>query len=209
MRLALPLACCLALAPLSVAAAGAKFEITPTVSYRSQGEFDLETNDFLDEEAELKDGGAYGLNFGIKINRVLWLEFLANRQETELIEDEGLFGNERSVADVDVTYVQVGLLAQFGNGQVQPFVAGGLGVAHLAPDFPGTSDEDRFAASFGGGVKIRFNDNLGLRLEARGYVVDLDDENRGRDRDHDRDRFDEEDSALYQGEASLGLIISF
>lgn len=205
MRTVLPLALCLALSPLSAAAAGAKFELTPTVSYRSQGEFDLETVDFLDEEAELEDGGSFGLNFGIKLNRVFWLEFLANRQETELIEDEGLFGEERSVADVDVTYVQVGLLAQFGSGQVQPFVAGGLGVAHLAPDFPGSSDEDRFAANFGGGVKIHFNEHLGLRLEARGYVVDLDDDDVGRD----RDRFEEEDDALYQAEASVGLILSF
>ena len=202
MRIFIPLALCLTLAPSTLTAEGTRFELTPTISYRSQGEFDLETIDVVSDEAELKEGAAFGLNLDIELNRVLRLELLANRQDTELIEDGGLFGSEQTVGDLEVTYVHIGLLAQFGRGQVQPFVVGSLGVAHLAPDIAGLSDEDRPSGSFGGGVKIRFNDHLGLRLEARTYYVDLDED------DDDHDRYEDEDS-LVQAEASLGLIIGF
>jgi hypothetical protein len=78
-------------------------------------------------------------------------------------------------------------------------------VARLDPDFPEVTAEDYFAGSLGGGVKVFFSQNVGLRLEARGYWTNLQTDYRDRDR-HDRYN---SDGDLVQGEGSVGLILSF
>lgn len=189
------------LVPNVASARPGRYEITPTVGYRAAGDFDVDDVQILEDSFETDEGTALGLTFDIPLNDVLSLELLANRQKTELIATGGLFEDAEQVADFDIDYYQVGLVAQFGNGQIHPFVAVGLGVARLSVDLAGTIDEDRPAGSLGGGVKIYFGEHVGLRLEGRGYYVGLDD-------DDDSERWEDEDS-LTQVEASVGLILAF
>ena len=183
-----------------------RFEITPFAGYRLQGDFDASSSDSVfsrDLNVEVEEGAVYGLILGIPLNRSWQIELLANRQESSFIIDEGLFDPETELGDVTLTYLHAGLLFQWGEGQVNPFVTGSIGLARIDPEFDELDADDRFSASFGGGVKILFAENVGLRLEARGYWTDLD---TGFD---DRlDRYDEGDG-LFQGEGSLGLVIAF
>jgi Outer membrane protein beta-barrel domain len=183
-----------------------RFEITPFAGYRLQGEFDASSSDSVftrDLNVEVEEGAVYGLILDIPLNPNWQIELLANRQESSFIIDEGLFDPETELGDVTLTYVHAGLLFQWGQGQVNPFITGSIGLARIEPEFDELDADDRFSASFGGGVKILFADNVGLRLEARGYWTDLD---TGFD---DRlDRYDEGDG-LFQGEGSVGLVFAF
>ncbi len=76
---------------------------------------------------------------------------------------------------VDAHYFQLGGLATFGQGKLEPFVSGSLGAAMYVPgtvalEGGGTyalATTWRFAFTLGGGVKIWLGDRLGLRLQAR------------------------------------------
>lgn len=182
---------------------GGRFEITPTLIYRSVGDVNVEDVDIFDDSLEIDAGDAVGLVVDIPLGNVISLELLANRQETELLADEGLFSRETVIADVDISYYHAGIALEFGGGQVHPFFAASLGLARLEVGLPGTTDEDRPSASLGGGVKIFFSEHVGLRLEGRGYYIALDD-----DGNDDDDRWQNEDS-ITQAEASVGLIFAW
>jgi hypothetical protein len=181
-----------------------RFELTPMAGYRFKGEFTADSDLFnRNLDVRVDDSPTYGLIFDVPLTENWQLEILANRQDSSFIVDEGLFTPERNLGDVTIDYVNAGFLFQWGPGQVNGFVSGGVGLARIDPDFPEVAAENRFSGNLGGGVKILFSPNIGLRLEGRGYWVDLDTGFRGR-----YDRFDS-DEGLYQGEASAGLIIAF
>jgi hypothetical protein len=201
------LACLLLLlAPASVIAQQTRVELTPYGGYRFDGDFSV-TGDIFNTDLEVDDDFSYGLLLDIPLNSSLQIELLTNRQDTTLIQRGGLFGNDFRVADIEISQLHVGLLGQFGSGQVRPFVVGSLGVARVDVQLPGLQSDDRLAASLGGGVKIFVSDHFGFRFEGRYYYVDLDENNR-RHRDDDWDYWDEQDH-LTQAEASFGLILAW
>lgn len=194
----------LLLLPALAQAQARRFELTPTVGYRFKGDFTADSDLFnRNLDVSVDEGATFGAFFDIPLNESWQIEILANRQNSAFIVDEGLFTPEQDLGDVTIDYVHAGLLVQWGPGQVSGFVSGGVGLARVDPDFPEVASENRFSGNLGGGVKILFAPNIGLRLEGRGYWVDLDTGFRGR-----YDRFDS-DEGLYQGEASAGLIIAF
>ena len=186
-----------------------RFELTPTFSYNFGGTLSAEDSDLFDFDLEADDSEAYGVTFGIPLSPWAQIELLASRQQTQLAYDEGLFGGVRGLADFDVTYYHVGGLFQWGNGQIHPFLVASLGVANLNPDVPGARAENKFSGSLGGGVKIFFTDNIGLRLEGRGFWTLLD----GNSDDYYWDDGCYCDygysNTFDQGQASAGLIIAW
>ena len=202
MRKALILAVLL-LIPAAALAQSHRFELTPYAGWRFDGEFNVD-GDFLEErDVRLDEGASFGVIFDVPLNPNWQLEFLANRQNSEFIVDAGLFTPEVSLGDVTVDVVTAGVLYQWGPGQVQGFFSGGLGIARIEPDREALEAESRFAGNIGGGVKVFLAENVGLRFEGRGYWVDLE---TGFDDRNDRFRSDE---GLFQGEASIGLILSW
>ena len=193
-----------AMAPMAMAQTH-RFEITPTASYRFNGEFEADSDFPLDDNLDVRidEGPAFGVIFDVPLNPNWQLEFIVNRQDSTFIVDEGLFTPERELGDVAIDYYHAGFGFQWGPGQVNGFVSGGLGFARVDPDFPELETETRFSGNLGGGVKIFFAENIGLRVEGRGYWVDLESGFEGR-----YDRFDS-DEGMYQGEVSAGLIIAF
>lgn len=194
------------LIPALAAAQPGSFEITPLAGYRLGGEFNAEDEDFFDEDldAEIEESAIFGVIFGIPLTPNWKLELLANRQESSFIIDEGLLSPTVELGDVTVSMYHAGLAFEWGLGQVRPFIQGSLGLARIEPDFPELNAENRFSASLGGGAKIFFSPNVGLRLEGRGYWTDL-----GTDWDDRYDRYDSDDAGLFQAEASAGLIFAF
>jgi hypothetical protein len=195
----------LLLLPAATLAQPGRFELIPVAGYRLDGDFNARSSDPFDRDlnVQVDASSVYGLLFDIPLTPNWQLEILANRQQSQFVIDRGLLTPSTELGDVDLTILQAGFLFQWGEGQVNPFVTAAAGLTRIDPKFNRLSSDDRFSASLGGGVKIFFNGNLGLRLEARGYWTDLD---TGFD-----DRFNRYDSGdgLYQGEASAGLIIAF
>ncbi len=204
MRRAMFVLCLLLLPAATAMAQSRRFELTPMVGYRFKGEFTANSDLFNHNlDVRIDDSETYGVVFDVPLTENWQLEILANRQNSSFIVDEGLFAPERNLGDVTIDYINAGFLFQWGPGQVVGFVSGGAGLARVDPDFPEVAAENRFSGNLGGGVKILFSPNVGLRLEGRGYWVDLNTGFEGR-----YDRFNS-DEGLYQGEASAGLIIAF
>ncbi len=190
---------------------GYRFELTPTVSYRFGGNLSGQDSPLFDTDLQVEDSSAIGVTLDLPLSSDLQLELLANRQSSELVFDEGLFGGSAGVADIDVSYYHVGLLWQGRHPRVAPFFVASAGVATLDPDIPGSSSETRFSASLGGGVKVFFSDSIGLRFEGRGFFSDYD---AGGGRSGRCDRYDRYydscyDESFSQGQASVGLIVAW
>jgi len=195
----------LLLLPAAAFAQPGRFELTPVAGYRLDGDFDARSSDAFDPDLNVKvDASAvYGVLFDIPLTADWQVEILANRQRSEFVVDHGLLTPSTTLGDVDLTILQAGFLFQWGQGQVNPFITAAAGLTRIEPKLNDLSSDDRFSASLGGGVKIFFSENVGLRLEARGYWTDLGRNFRGR-----YNRYDSGDG-LYQGEGSAGLIIAF
>lgn len=158
-------------------AAAQKFEITPFYGYQFGGDFEdrFDSDDFGDVDVD--EGETYGLflnfalaNFGAGEGGQI--ELMYNRQDTEL-QAGRLFGPR--LLDLELEYWHLGFLYQWAPGQVRPYLVVSLGATSLDPG--GAPSETRFSWSLGGGLKLMFNDHLGLRFDGRFYstVVDEDD----------------------------------
>lgn len=196
----------LLLLPALAFAQPSEFEITPFAGYRLGGEFDAEDEDFFDSglDAEIEESSIFGVILGIPLSPNWKLELSATRQESAFIIDEGLLSPTVELGDVTLSHYHAGFAYDWGLGQVRPFVLGSVGLARIEPDFPELNAENRLSASLGGGAKVFFSPNVGLRLEGRGYWTDL-----GTDWEDRYDRYDDDNGGLFQAEASAGLIFAF
>jgi len=177
---------------------------------RTGGELQTSVSDLFDTDVKIDDSETYGVAIDIPLSRGFQVELLANRQESAFRANGGLFENDRRLADVSIENYQAGILWQWGGGQVNPFVVATLGVAKLDPDVAGAASENRFAGTLGGGVKVFFSRNIGLRFEGRGYWADLGGDDFGDCDRHGNYCYDYNyDQDLYQFEGAVGLIISF
>jgi len=184
----------LTLLALAALPAAAEVEITPTFAYRSDdfSELDPRINCIqapCEFPVETDDAVAYGVVVGFGFADGWAVEILANRWSTDVAGNTGEF-------DFEVTHLQAGLAYTWGDGTVRPFVGAAAGQSRVDNQAPFGRDpeEDAFSWSAGGGVKIGLTDLLALRLEARGYWVDLDDVHGG---------------SLMQQELSAGLTFRF
>jgi len=193
------------LLPAAAFAQPGRIELTPFAGYRLEGDFNARSSDAFDPNLNVKvdSSAVYGVLLDIPLTPDWQIELLANWQRSRFVVDRGLLTPSTVLGDVDLTMLQAGFLFQWGPGQVNPFITAAAGVTRIEPKFNELASDDRFSASLGGGVKIFFGENVGLRLEARGYWTDLGSDFHGR-----YDRYDSR-NGLTQYEGSAGLIIAF
>ena len=126
------------------------------------------------------ESAVLGLLVDLPVRDRLDLELLVNRQATEILfhYDDGEIVGDEGPRDLDVTHVHLGLRKRWELGRVVPFGALGVGFTLLESDrlFNGPIDLTRGSASLAAGARVRLSERLGLRLEARGYRVDLPEE---------------------------------
>ena len=160
-----------------------RYELTPYGAYRFGGEFEAaDTPDDGDtsndgRDFELHEGNALGLIVDIRTNAVntQW-EILYAHQDTRLETQETFTGGP--LLDLDVDYLQFGGTYLFDeqSDSTVPFIAMTAGLARFAPEAAGLEAESYFSGSLGGGVQLRADKRVGVRLEARvfGTFVDSD-----------------------------------
>ena len=200
----------LAIAPAGeLLAQRAGVEITPVIGYRGGGTIATDVTDLFEEDVQIDDSSMYGVFVDVDLSRDFALEFLANHQSSEFEVGDDLFDPEISLADGDVTYWHVGLLWRVPMRDVEPFLSFTLGGATLDPQIDGVDAENRLSGSLGGGGKGFFSRNVGIRLDGRGYWVNLDTDNECSRCDDWDDDYWENDDDMFQGEASVGLAIAF
>src|SRR5262249_35216704 len=154
------------------------FELTPFVGYTYGGRLFADQTG-LAQNVRAESSANFGANFAIPVG---WegfkIELMGNRQDTHLVAGSGLFSPSDRVADFNVTYYHAGLIIPFAQSRsATPYIVVSAGVANLDPDISGTTSENRFSTSAGIGVKVPFNRNSGLRVEARGYYTTLPNDN--------------------------------
>jgi hypothetical protein len=155
-----------------------RFELTPYAAYRFGGELESAADDTgATRDFDLRDSRAYGLILDIRTDAVnaQW-EVLYARQATE-IETQTTFAGG-PLLQIDVDYLQFGgtYLFDDNSDSTIPFIALTAGIARLDPDVNGMEAETYLSGSIGGGVQLRANRRVGVRLEARafGSLVDSD-----------------------------------
>lgn len=181
------------------------FELTPFIGYRWGGTIFADQTFIFGEDVNVASSANLGVNFALPLGDTgLKLELMANRQSSELETESGLFEPNQEVADIDVTYLHAGLQIPIGESRnASPYFIVSGGLANFDPQISGVSAENRFSASVGGGVKIPMSDVLSIRLEGRGYYAALEEEEDCGFCEY----FYNED--FWQGEANIGLVISF
>jgi len=181
------------------------FELTPFVGYRYGGTLYADQTGFA-ENVKAESSASVGASFAIPLgNQGYKLELMANHQDTHLTARSGLFSPTDRIADFNVTYYQAGLVIPFARSRsMTPYFVVSAGLANLDPDIPDTSSENRFSGSAGIGVKVPFNRNFGLKVEARGYYTSLSNDNGCR-----RCYYDYSYRDFSQGETNVGLFFRF
>ena len=188
-----------------------RIELTPTLGYRAGGELDDRFDDGLfDFDTEVEESSSYGLTLGIGLSKHWTLEFLWDEQDSVLI-DEGFLFPDEELFDIGVTYAHVGVTYEWTPGHVRPFIGASIGGTRFAPEPSDLSSENRLSTSIGGGVKLMFNQNVGLRLEGRVFSTYLED-----DEDfycYDDGYYDDyceiDENYFFQAQARAGLILRF
>ena len=152
-----------------------RFAITPLLGYRTGGDF--ETDD-TDAEVSLDDAAAVGFIINAPAEAIdgdaytEW-ELYFSRQSAGI--EDAPAGVDPSL-DVDISYLLLGG-TYVGPGElIRPFLAAGIGAAHLSPDASGYDSDTVFAFGIGGGAQVFPTERFGLRVEVRalGAVVDSD-----------------------------------
>ncbi len=219
-RGAMAAACTLLALGLAVVPASAQtVELTPFVGYQFGGSFDqdYEDDDFdFFDDVDVEESESYGLMLNLGLTRSLQFELLYSRQETNLEEDSFLGAD---LDDVEIEYFHGGVLWQWGDGQVHPYVVASAGGTRFTL---ADGDDTRFSVGLGGGVKVMFNNHVGLRLDGRFYSTVIDDDDGFFD--DDDDFFDDDvrcdrrgrncisfsdDEYLVQFDAKVGLVLRF
>ncbi len=168
------------------AAAMAAVEVTPLAGYRAGG-LELQTGIACVQPpcpsfAESEDSALYGAIVGVPINDAYQFEVLVNRQPSELAFRDSLSAvrSPLPIVDFDVTHLHAGVSRSWRLASFQPFVGVGAGQTWIdastgAIGLIGDVDERRWSASAAAGARVPLgsSDRFGLRLEARGYLVDI------------------------------------
>ena len=160
----------LLLAAMPVAAADdLNVEITPFVSYRFGGTFDLEGST---ASYEIEDSEAFGLLLNLRHSGNTQWEILYSLQQSSA----HLRGSTLTApsVDTDIHVLQLGGTYQGDGEKVRPYVAMTLGGTHIKTASNGSQSDSFFSGSIGIGVNLIPNNRVGIRLEGRAYGTLMD-----------------------------------
>ena len=152
-----------------------KLEITPFGGYFFAGKLTVANGDL-----NFKNGGNYGVVIGLNIQPQLGIEFTYNRLDTRLVLKEWRTGVSTDLFDMSINYFHLGAVyeaTKIEGGIV--FTTFSLGATLFSPGVTTMEDPDdptiiynieddwRFSIGLGAGIKKYISDKIGLRLQIR------------------------------------------
>ena len=120
---------------------------------------------------DVVSGGAFNLTAGVYVTPQAQIEFLYARQSSTLRATGGV-GPDVDISNMHVDSYHVNFVYNWGqeDSKVRPFAFGGLGATYygfgdlLLPNVSGHIDGNtQFSTNWGGGVKVYFNKNVGVK----------------------------------------------
>jgi hypothetical protein len=152
-----------------------RFELTPYGAYRIGGEFELQEAEDTDTDGgtalELREGRAEGLILNIRTTEgnTQW-EVLYAHQSTEVETQPSFVGGP--LLAIDLEHWQFGgtYLFDAHSDSAVPFIALTAGISRFEPGLEGVDAEHYWSGSIGGGVQLRANRHIGVRVEGRAFA---------------------------------------
>jgi hypothetical protein len=125
------------------------------------------TDSTTNSAINLQSGSSVGLAVDIGLDHATQLEVFFSRQDTAL--SSGAYSSQN--AGLSLYNYHLGgtaFLEEVGRG---PYVMGGLGATTARPNASGRNSETFFSGNLGVGWMVPLGRHVGLRLEARGYAI--------------------------------------
>lgn len=138
-------------------------EITPTFGYTISGKVKT-NNGYINVEGATSYGGIVG----VEISEHSFIEFTYRRSTPTVVSEPYNSNGAVKKGTSGIEQYNLGFSQEFeiSNDQVLPFANFTMGSTRYTLEEAATNyDSWLFSMSFGGGVKIFFNDNIGLRLQ--------------------------------------------
>lgn len=138
-----------------------RVELSPFVGYQLNGEIN-----FIEGDFEMDNALSYGGILSVEVGSGVWGEFTFSRSDTKA-NFRRFLSDETFNYDMAINYFQLGGVKELGNNTIVPYATFSGGVAWFQVKDSNVNDEVVFSVGLGGGVKIRLNDRLALRLQGR------------------------------------------
>lgn len=193
------------LSPASAAGDGRGVEITPVASLLFGASFEIDDFELGRLEIDLEESTDLGLLVDIPINRHFQVELVYLDQSMQAEVDFGLLFAPEPLGRANLETYQAGVLWQGASGQLKPYFVFTGGLSRLDFELPGTNSETGLSMSFGGGLKAFFTDHIGVRVDGRFFVFEVD----SGASEFGRGCCGEQNDSLGAGLVSAGLIFAF
>jgi hypothetical protein len=191
-------------APSLVVAQTVTVELGPVGGYRVGGGF---FEQITGQEVDLDGAPSVGGYLNVRLDEDLFLEIFATHQEAN-VTVPATASSPETRWDMTVDHWMAGGLREFGayRRRARPFLTGLLGLTRYATE---GDTEIRFTASAGGGVKLMPTPRIGIRLDGRVFGTFVDAEGRAIACTPGICLVGFEADFVWQGEATIGLVIGF
>ena len=73
----------------------------------------------------------------------------------------------QKIANLNVDYYQIGLLYDWSDTKIQPFIGGTVGVISMIPDAEGVETETQFAVTPIIGMRVMLSEKIAVRFQGR------------------------------------------
>jgi hypothetical protein len=171
----------LALGATSAWAQGGRIVISPTVGYRTSGDFGFRpTTDVVTEYSGIKfsDAMNYGLSLGFRLSPYVTMEAGWTRAITGAEAISYYVGQPNlEIGDVSEDVIHANFLFYFGENElVKPFFVTGLGVTLVDAREAEVDSVSRFSWNLGMGFDKMFNEKMGIRVTAKWFTTYINDQ---------------------------------
>ena len=144
-----------------------RLEVTPLLGYVTGGTLE---DEFTNQELELDDSSAFGVNLNIRADHQATWEIQYARQETQTTAPD------LSQIDVLIEKFEVGGTYEVNSEATRPYAAATIGFSHFEPQSAALRDDTYFSFSVGGGIKFFADRQTGFTLDARWVGAVFDDD---------------------------------
>ena len=139
-----------------------RVEITPFAGFQFGGDLRIQSGDL-----DVSSGLNYGFTIDVSFMPGSKIEFLYNRQATDLELEDGTTGAVSALFDMAVEFIHIGVMHEWDFEKVKPFAVLTGGITNMVPQGVSRESQRWASAMFGGGVKTFVSEQVGLKAQGR------------------------------------------
>ncbi len=109
----------------------------------------------------------YGLYLDIPLKPKMKLEVYWDQQPSRLNYHDIQNDARLKIANLKVEYYQIGLIYDWSQTRIKPFIGGTIGIIRMVPDVEDVTTETQFATSPIAGVRVLVSESIAIRFQGR------------------------------------------